>query len=155
STLVARMGGKISVASVPAQGSTFSFTIACPLSGANQPALSAASPHLSAAARVAPLRILVAEDNRVNQMLMQRLLQARGHAVQLAENGRSVLDALENGNFDLVLMDVQMPGMDGLEATRILRDRYRVGARMPIIAMTAHAMEGDREKCLAAGMDGY
>ncbi|MGH7785848.1 MAG: response regulator, partial [Candidatus Binatia bacterium] len=96
-------------------------------------------------------------DNAVNQRLAVRLLEKRGHSVALAVNGVAALDALERERFDLVLMDVQMPGMGGLEATAEIRRRERAasGARVPIIAMTAHAMSGDRERCLGAGMDGY
>ncbi|MBL8474253.1 MAG: response regulator [Rhodocyclaceae bacterium] len=102
------------------------------------------------------LRVLVAEDNEVNQMLVQRMLENRGHYVRIAQNGREALDMLERQNFELILMDVQMPEMDGLEATRRIRRREAEhGGRVPIIALTAHAMKGDRELCLAAGMDAY
>jgi two-component system, sensor histidine kinase and response regulator len=103
-----------------------------------------------------PLRILVVEDNPVNQTLAARLLQKRGHSVELAGNGREALAALARNSFDLLLMDVQMPEMDGLEATQIIRSQEDPARpRLPIIALTAHAMVGDRERCLAAGMDGY
>src|SRR5208337_4987123 len=102
------------------------------------------------------LRILLAEDNAVNQKLASRLLEKRGHTVVVAANGREALKALEKEEFDLVLMDVSMPEMDGLEAARAIRAAEQTtGAHLPIIAMTAHAMKGDRERCLAAGMDGY
>src|ERR1035437_3522370 len=102
------------------------------------------------------LRILVAEDNLVNQKLATRLLEKAGHTVVVAANGRQALLALDSANFDLVLMDVQMPEMDGLDAAAAIRKReQRTGQHLPIIAMTAHAMKGDRERCLAAGMDGY
>jgi PAS domain S-box-containing protein len=100
------------------------------------------------------LRILVAEDNPVNQRLISRLLEKRGHSVVLTGNGAQALAVLEQEEFDLVLMDIQMPEMDGLEATAALRGRER-GTRQPVIALTAHAMKGDPEKFLAAGMDGY
>jgi len=102
------------------------------------------------------LRILLAEDNPVNQQLAMRLLQKRGHHVVVVENGRKAVAALENGNFDLVLMDVQMPDMDGFETTAAIRRReHSTGNHLPIIAMTAHAMKGDEERCREAGMDGY
>jgi PAS domain S-box-containing protein len=102
------------------------------------------------------LHILIAEDNAINQVLAQRLLEKRGHAVTVANNGREVLSTLANQTFDLVLMDVQMPEMGGLEATAAIREREKsTGSHVPIIAMTAHAMEGDRDRCLKAGMDGY
>jgi len=104
----------------------------------------------------ATLRILVAEDNPVNQAVARRLLQKRGHIVTTVDNGREALAALEKGAFDLILMDVQMPEMDGLEATAAIRNREQgTGVHVPIVAMTAHAMKGDEEQCLAAGMDGY
>jgi PAS domain S-box-containing protein len=104
----------------------------------------------------ARLRLLVAEDNLVNQKLVARLLEKRGHSVTGVSNGREALDALDHGTFDLVLMDVQMPEMDGFEATGELRKREKgTNSHMPVIALTAHAMKGDRERCLAAGMDGY
>jgi len=102
------------------------------------------------------LRVLVAEDNPVNQRLIVRLLEKRGHRVVLADNGRQALAALEKESFDLVLMDVQMPEMDGFEATSKIRMREKsIGSHQTIIALTAHAMKGDREECLARGMDGY
>jgi len=101
-------------------------------------------------------RILVVEDNPVNQVLARRLLAKRGHAVTTAGNGQEALLALEGQVFDLILMDVQMPIMDGFEATGAIRDRERIsGVHVPIVAMTAHAMKGDEEQCLRAGMDGY
>lgn len=102
------------------------------------------------------LQILLAEDNIVNQKFAERLLERQGHQVTLALNGREALAALERADFDVVLMDVQMPEMDGFEATSAIRMKEsRTGSHIPIVAMTAHAMTGDRERCLAAGMDGY
>jgi two-component system sensor kinase len=104
----------------------------------------------------APLRILLAEDGLVNQQVACRLLEVRGHRVTVANNGREALILLERDKFDLVLMDMQMPEMDGFEATAAIRLREKTtGGHIPIIAMTANAMKGDRERCLAAGMDGY
>ena len=103
-----------------------------------------------------PLRVLLAEDNLVNQRLAVRLLEKAGHAVFVAGNGRQALHALDRERFDVVLMDVQMPELGGMEATEAIRQREReMGGHIPIIALTAHAMKGDRERCLAAGMDGY
>ncbi len=102
------------------------------------------------------LSVLLAEDNLVNQRLAVRLLEKRGHRVVVAATGLEALQALEKESFDLVLMDVQMPEMDGLEATVAIREREKVsGLHQPVVALTAHAMKGDREKCLASGMDGY
>jgi CheY-like chemotaxis protein/HPt (histidine-containing phosphotransfer) domain-containing protein len=103
-----------------------------------------------------PLRILLAEDHPVNQELVLGILGIGGHAVTLAKNGREAIEILQNGKFDVVLMDVQMPEMDGYQATGAIRELERhTGRHIPVIAMTAHAMKGDREKCLAAGMDDY
>jgi PAS domain S-box-containing protein len=102
------------------------------------------------------LKILLAEDNSVNQVLAIRLLEKRGHTVVLAETGKAAVEALEKLSFDLVLMDVQMPEMDGLQATAHIREREQTtGKHIPIVAMTAHAMVGDKERCLQAGMDAY
>jgi two-component system sensor histidine kinase/response regulator len=102
------------------------------------------------------LHILLAEDNRVNQIVATRLLEKRGHRVVLVGNGGEALVALAEGSFDLVLMDVYMPGMDGIEATLAIREKEKsTGLHQPVIAMTALAMTGDRDRCLAAGMDGY
>jgi signal transduction histidine kinase/DNA-binding response OmpR family regulator len=102
------------------------------------------------------LSVLLVEDNAVNQRLAARLLEKRGHRVVVAANGREALAALENKVFDLVFMDVQMPEMDGLEATAAIRKKEQLsGNHQPVIALTAHAMKGDQERCLAAGMDGY
>jgi two-component system, sensor histidine kinase and response regulator len=102
------------------------------------------------------LQILLAEDNAVNQRLAVRLLEKRGHGVTLASNGKEALALLKTSKFDLVLMDVQMPVMDGFQATAAIREEEATtGRHLPIVAMTAHAMQGDRERCLAAGMDAY
>jgi CheY-like chemotaxis protein len=102
------------------------------------------------------LRILLAEDSPINQRLAVALLEKRGHAVTVVGDGAAALAALEQAAFDLVLMDLQMPVMDGLEATgRIRRTEQVRGGHVPVVAMTAYAMKGDRERCLEAGMDGY
>jgi two-component system, sensor histidine kinase and response regulator len=103
-----------------------------------------------------PMKILLAEDNVVNRKLAITLLEKRGHSVTATENGEEAIAALERENFDLILMDVQMPVMDGFEAIRSIRAKERTtGAHIPIVALTAHAMKGDREKCLAVGADDY
>ena len=102
------------------------------------------------------LHILLAEDNPVNQRLAMRLLERRGHRVDVASSGREAIDWLERDHFDLILMDLQMPDMDGLEATAMIREREKKqGGRTPIVALTAYTMKGDRERCLQAGMDNY
>jgi CheY-like chemotaxis protein len=104
------------------------------------------------------LRILIAEDNPVNQRLVMRMLEKRGHRVVLADNGEEALEALAKETFDVVFMDVQMPRMDGLAATAAIRKIERErgdGSHQTVIALTAHAMQGDQERCLAAGMDGF
>ena len=106
--------------------------------------------------RVSPRRILLAEDGLVNQKVAVNLLERRGHVVVVAENGKEAVAALERESFDIVLMDVEMPEMDGMQATTVIREREQTaGGRIPIIAMTAHAMKGDRERFLQTGMDGY
>jgi two-component system, sensor histidine kinase and response regulator len=102
------------------------------------------------------LQILLVEDNLVNQKLAIRLLEKAGHVVTVASNGKEAVEQVAARAFDLVLMDVQMPEMDGLEATQVIRQQENgQKRRLPIVALTAHAMVGDRERCLAAGMDGY
>lgn len=102
------------------------------------------------------LRVLLAEDNPVNQTLATRILEKLGHKVQVANNGKEAVERAHVAEFDLIVMDVQMPEMDGLEATVAIRTaEVGTGKHVPIVAMTAHAMKGDRERCLNAGMDGY
>jgi CheY-like chemotaxis protein len=109
--------------------------------------------------RVGPrdnLRVLVVEDNPVNRALVVSILTKRGHRVAVAENGRQAVEAVARESFDAIIMDVQMPEMDGLEATRTIRGmELSRGGRLPIIALTAHAMKSDRDRCIAAGMDYY
>lgn len=163
--IIEMMGGTIAVESEPEKGSTFYFTVPfTPVAAAGKGVLPAAdesafdfNPQLHAHAPRA--RILVAEDNPANQKVVVCLLQKRGYAVELAQNGREALAVLEKtgmAGFDLVLMDLQMPQMNGFEATAAIREIEKgSGRHLPIIALTAHAMKGDMERCLSAGMDGY
>ncbi len=116
----------------------------------------AAKPRPEVQERESPLRLLVAEDNLVNQKLIQRLLERRGHSVCVAANGLEALDRLARERFDALFLDLQMPELDGMETCKRIRDAEKQsGVRLPIVALTAHAMSGDRERCLEAGMDGY
>lgn len=139
----------------PAQPSELLNAILATVATQAPPAIAeAASP--GAVESSAPLRILLAEDNAVNRQLASRLLERQGHTVIPAKDGREVLTILEREKVDLVLMDVQMPDIDGLEATRIIRRKEKIsGGHIPIISVTAHVMTGDRENCLAAGADDY
>ncbi|MCI0887512.1 MAG: response regulator, partial [Chloroflexi bacterium] len=121
-----------------------------------QPEPGGESKEASAGQSIESLHVLLAEDNDVNQFLAARVLEKQGHTLAVAKTGEEALALLDESTFDLVLMDVQMPTMDGLEATRLIRDREKEnGGHLPIIAMTANAMKGDRESCLEAGMDEY
>jgi CheY-like chemotaxis protein len=124
------------------------------LGGGDEPPLSVESARVLASG-AASLRILLAEDNPVNQTVALRLLERLEHRADVVAAGQEVLERLESAGYDVILMDVQMPGMDGLEASRAICARWPAGRRPRIIAMTAEAMEGDRERCLAAGMDDY
>ncbi len=151
--LVEMFGGRIALESEPGRGSVFTVEMNLPLP--EQPAQLPEPEWAERDSRPAgPRRILLVEDNVVNQKVVTAVLSKRGWRVDLAANGAEALDRLGREKFDLVLMDVQMPVMDGLEATRQIR-RETQWKRLPIVAMTAHAMTGDRERCLEAGMNGY
>ena len=152
--IVQMMGGEIDTTSTPGLGSRFTISIPSRFVDRSEPVPAAAEAQQSEAARPA-LRILVAEDNDVNQILINAVLTRMGHLVHLVANGQLAVEAVRRGDYDLVLMDLQMPGMDGMEATQAIRAMGGAGATLPIIAMTANAFEEDRQRCLAAGMDDY
>jgi signal transduction histidine kinase/CheY-like chemotaxis protein len=151
--LVELMGGEISVQSEVGKGVTFTFTVVfdkaveAKQGEELQPAM--------ALSDLPPLKILLAEDNAVNRLFLRRALIQAGHWVEEVENGKEVLERVGQNNFNLILMDIQMPDMDGLEATRRIRSGGYGKKGVPIVAITAYAMKGDREKFLAEGMDGY
>jgi PAS domain S-box-containing protein len=151
--LVEARGGKLIARSVPGQGSRFEFTLGFPL---ELPASEIAEPS-STSEFSRPLRILLAEDNRINQLVTVRLLERLGHLVDTVIDGKEAVERIASGTYDVVLMDLQMPEMDGIEATEAIRhlERLRGVQRVPIVALTARATRDDREECLRAGMDGY
>jgi CheY-like chemotaxis protein len=154
------MGGRIGVKSKPGRGSCFWFEAS--LQAATAPTVGRRTPHTGAdispqpgAAATRKLRVLVAEDNKINQQFARMLLTKAGHAVTIADNGEEAVAAVRAADYDVVLMDVQMPILDGIEATRHIRALAPPKNAVPIIAVTAHAMTGAREEYLASGMDGY
>jgi PAS domain S-box-containing protein len=160
--LVEMMGGRIGFESEAGLGSTFWFTARfqrqAPRKATEAPAAAVEPrPPLAVTASVSPadVCVLVAEDNEVNQRIALRMLEKSGFRAHVVPDGRQAAEAALSGQYDVVLMDVHMPGMDGFAATAEIRGRERNGGRLPIVAMTARAMAGDREECLAAGMDDY
>jgi len=148
------MGGEIEAVSVEGHGSTFTFRLPCSLGAAAQES-GDLRPMQAVAASRSPVQILVAEDNPSNQRIIDLFLQPIGANVTIVSDGRQALDQLEVRSFDLVLMDMQMPVMDGLEATRILRASNGLNADIPVLALTANVMEGHQQACREAGMNGH
>jgi CheY-like chemotaxis protein len=146
------MSGEVSLDSEHGVGSTFRFSVVLGQGLASDVARAIDDTPVPRVDRA--LDILLAEDNVVNQFLARRLLEKWGHRVVVVSTGRAAALAAAQGHIDVIFMDVQMPDIDGLEATAIIRAAER-DRRVPIVAMTAHAMKGDREMCLAAGMDDY
>jgi PAS domain S-box-containing protein len=153
--LVKKMRGKIWVVSTLGVGTTFHFTAWFRVAETSPQPSVIVSEDLPKAHTTASLHILLAEDNLINRAFATGILTRRGHSLVQATNGHEALASARAESFDLILMDVQMPDMDGFEATRLIRAEEPLGRHTPIVAMTAHAMVGDRERCLAAGMDDY
>ncbi len=150
--IAALMGGTLTAQSVPGTGSTFVLDVPASIAPAPASLAITAPAPVKAAPSQAPLRLLLVDDNAINRLVGQRLLQRDGHEVEVLESGEQAIDRLGSERFDAIFMDVQMPGLDGLETTRILRAR---GVTSPVVALTANALTGDREMCLAAGMTDY
>ncbi len=145
------MGGGLAVHSTPGAGSAFTFSLILPEAEPAEPAVADEAPALQARKGC----VLLVEDNEPNILVAKTFLEMFGYEVDLAENGASAVRKAEQTLYAVILMDIQMPEMDGFEATRAIRRSAKVNAHTPIIGMTAHALDGIREKCLAAGMNEY
>ena len=153
--IVSLMGGRIHVQSEPGAGSVFEVVVALPEGDPDRVAGTEGPQETGPDALGGGLRVLVAEDNEVNQLLIQALLQDMGHHCDIVHNGREALQRVQAAPYDLVLMDIQMPEMDGEAATRAIRALPNAAAHLPVIALTANAMLEDRETYLRSGMDDY
>jgi CheY-like chemotaxis protein len=155
--LITLMGGDVYLDSREGEGTVVKFSIlAYPDNGVGNDGHEERAEPQQTGNTMQPARILVVEDEKINAMVIMAMLQNLGHAATLASNGREAIDLLQSGQFDCILMDIQMPELDGIETARIIRDNHRDDRpRVPIIAVTAHAMKGDRENFLSAGMDDY
>jgi CheY-like chemotaxis protein len=158
--LVDLMGGRMWLDSAPGLGSTFHFTVLVEPVKEGAPVPTASPSPIApttgnAAQSDRPLQVLLVEDHPINQMLATTLLKKWGHTVVLAKNGQEAVDLFPRQQWDIVLMDMQMPVMGGLDATRLIRAAEEHGVRTPIVAMTANAMESDRQSCIDAGMDDH
>jgi CheY-like chemotaxis protein len=151
--LAEMMGGSVLVESKVGHGSSFTCSVICGVSEKKFPVRLAPE---AVAASIQPLKVLVAEDSVVNRKMMEAILRMEGHRATFAGNGYEAVAAWQNDSFDIILMDIQMPEMDGVTATKRIRDaEAATGAHVPIIALTAYAMAGDRERFLSSGMDAY
>jgi CheY-like chemotaxis protein len=154
SQLVGLMGGRIWVNSQQGHGSTFHFTVPF---GSRRGSVEDEKPTPEILQKTEhPMRVLLAEDNEVNQQIALEFLRRRGHEVEVADHGLDVLTLMAIARFDVILMDIQMPEMDGFQTTAAIREKEKTtGDHIPIIAMTGYAMKSDRQRCLDAGMDAY
>lgn len=150
--LVSLMDGRIWVEKKDEPGATFVFTVRFKENEQTQNCLYSAKGENSSPD---PLHILIAEDNEINQVVLQKILEKHGHVISIVSNGHEVLQVAENTPFDLIFMDIQMPGLNGLEATKAIKSALPIERCPVIVAVTANALKGDREACLAAGMDDY